>query len=46
MQEFQSKSLTDATNLEFGREVVEVLQITCQQLTMEKEEEKRCADKL
>jgi hypothetical protein len=41
MQEVQSRAHADATNLEVGREVTEVLQITCDQLTMEKEEEKR-----
>ena len=46
MQEVQSRARTDATNLEVGKEVAEVLQITCDQLTMEKEEEKRRVDKL
>jgi hypothetical protein len=40
MQEVQSRARVDATNLEVGRGVVEMLQITCDQLTMEKEEEK------
>jgi hypothetical protein len=35
----------DATNLEVGRGVVEMLQITCDQLNVE-EEEKEKADKL
>jgi chromosome segregation ATPase len=46
MQEVQSKARTDATNLEVGRGVAEMLQITCDQLTAEKEEEKECANKL
>jgi cob(I)alamin adenosyltransferase len=33
-------------NLEVVRGVTEMLQITCDQLTSEKEEEKECADKL
>jgi hypothetical protein len=40
MQEVQSISRVYATNLEVGRGVVEMLQITCDQLTLEKEEEK------
>jgi hypothetical protein len=44
MQEVQSRACTDATNLEVGRGFTEMLQITCDQLTMEKEEEKECAD--
>jgi predicted nucleic acid-binding Zn-ribbon protein len=46
MQEVQSKAHTYATNLEVGRGVVETLQITCDQLTSEKEEEKERMDKL
>jgi DNA repair exonuclease SbcCD ATPase subunit len=46
MQEVQSRARVDATNLEVGRGVVEMLQITCDQLTTEKEEEKECTDKL
>jgi len=46
MQEVQSRARAYTTNLEFGREVIEVLQITCDPLTMEKEEEKRQEDKL
>jgi hypothetical protein len=42
MQEVQSRAHADATNLEVGREVAEVLQITCDQLNLEKEEEKKC----
>jgi hypothetical protein len=41
MQEVQSRAMQDATNLEVGREVAEVLQITCDQLNLEKEEEKK-----
>jgi hypothetical protein len=40
MQEVQSRSCVDATNLEVGRGVVKMLQIICDQLTSEKEEEK------
>jgi hypothetical protein len=40
MKEVQFRSCTDATNLEVGRGVVEMLQITYDQLTLEKEEEK------
>jgi hypothetical protein len=46
MQEVQSIAHADDTNLEVGREVAEVLQITWDQLTMDKEEEKRCTNKL
>jgi hypothetical protein len=46
MQEVQSRAHADATNLEVGRGVTEMLQITCDQLTSEKEEEKECTDKL
>jgi hypothetical protein len=46
MQEVQSRAHVDATNLEVGRGVAEMLQITCDQLTSEKEEEKEHADKL
>jgi hypothetical protein len=46
MQEVQSRAHTDATNLEVGREVTKMLQITCDQLTLEKEEEKKRADRL
>jgi hypothetical protein len=42
MQEVQSRAHADATNLEVGRGVTEMLQITCDQLTVEKEEEKEC----
>jgi hypothetical protein len=40
MQEMQFKACADATKLEVGRRVVEMLQITCDQLTSDKEEEK------
>ena len=40
MQEVQSRSYTDATNLEVGSGVIELLHITCNQLFSEKEEEK------
>jgi hypothetical protein len=46
MQEVQSRAHMDATNLEVGRGVTEMLQITCDQLTSEKEEEKEHTDKL
>jgi hypothetical protein len=46
MQEVQSRSRADETNLEVGRGFVEMLQITCDQLTSDKEEEKECVDKL
>jgi hypothetical protein len=46
MQEVQSRAHVDATNLEVGRGVTEMLQITCDQLTVEKEEEKECTDRL
>ena len=36
MQEMQFRSCADATNLEVGRGVIEMLQITCDQLTSEK----------
>jgi hypothetical protein len=40
MQEVHSRACADATNIEVGRGVTEMLQITCDQLTVEKEEEK------
>jgi hypothetical protein len=40
MQEVHSRTHVDETNLEVGREVTKVLKITCDQLTLEKEEEK------
>jgi hypothetical protein len=46
MQEVQSRAREDATNLEIDREVKEILQVTCEKITLEKEEEKQCADKL
>jgi hypothetical protein len=38
MQEVQSRARTNATNLEVGRGVIEMLQITCDQLTLDKYE--------
>jgi hypothetical protein len=46
MQEVQSRAHTDATNLEVGRGVTKMLQITCDQLTAEKEEQKYHVDRL
>jgi hypothetical protein len=46
MQEVQSRAHADATNIEVGRGVTEMLQITCDQLTVEKEEEKEHIDRL
>jgi hypothetical protein len=46
LQEVQSRFREYSTNLQVGREVVEVLQITCDQLTLEKEEEKKHAKNL
>jgi hypothetical protein len=40
MQEVQSRARLDETNLEVGRGVTKMLQITCDELTVEKEEEK------
>jgi hypothetical protein len=37
MQEVQSRSHTNVTNLEVGRGVAEILQITCDQLISRKE---------
>jgi hypothetical protein len=45
MHEVHSRACANATNLEVGRGVIEMLQITCDQLTVEKEEEKECADR-
>jgi predicted nucleic acid-binding Zn-ribbon protein len=45
MQELQSKSNGDATNLEVGRGVSEMLQITYDQLTSDKED-KECDNKI
>jgi predicted nucleic acid-binding Zn-ribbon protein len=46
MKEVKSRARADANNLEMGRGVTKMLQITCDQLTLEKEEEKECVDKL
>jgi hypothetical protein len=46
MHEVHSRACIDATNIEVGRGVVKMLQITCDQLTIEKEEKKECADSL
>jgi hypothetical protein len=46
MQEVKSRACAYATNLEVGRRVIEMLQITYNQLTSEKEEEKEYADKV
>jgi hypothetical protein len=46
MQEVQSRSREDVTNLEISREVKDILQVTCEQITLEKEEERQCVDKL
>jgi hypothetical protein len=46
MHEVQSRARTDATNLALDREVKEILQVNCEQITLEKEEEKHCAYKL
>jgi hypothetical protein len=40
MQDVQSRAMEDATNLAIGREVKEILQVTCEKITLEKEEEK------
>jgi hypothetical protein len=40
MQEVQSRAHVDATNLEVGRGVVEMIQITCDQLTRRKRRRK------
>jgi hypothetical protein len=46
MQEVQSRAREDATNLVLDREVKEILQVTCEQIMLEKEEEKKCTDNL
>ena len=46
MEELHSRAREDATNIEVGRGVIEILQITCDQLTTKKEEEKECTDRL
>jgi hypothetical protein len=46
MQEVKSRARANATNLEVGRGVVEMLQITCNQLNSDKEKEKEHVDKL
>jgi len=46
MHESHSMACTDATNLEVGRGVAEMLHITCDQLTVKKEEEKECTDRI
>jgi hypothetical protein len=40
MKEVKSRACADAINLEVGRGVTEMLKITCNQLTSEKEEDK------
>jgi hypothetical protein len=46
MQEVQSRARVDATNLALDREVKEILQVTCEQIMLEKEEEKQHIDNL
>jgi len=46
MQEVKSRAHRDVTNLDVGRRVTEMLQITCDQFTVGKEEEKECINKL
>jgi len=38
--------MEDSTNLDINMEVKEILQVTCEKITLEKEEEKKCTDKL
>jgi predicted RNase H-like nuclease (RuvC/YqgF family) len=46
MEEVQSRAHVDATNLEFSRGVTKILQITCDELNLEKEEGKGCIENL
>jgi hypothetical protein len=46
MQEVQDRARLDATNLEIGREVKEIIQVTCEQITLENEEDKKRANNL
>jgi predicted RNase H-like nuclease (RuvC/YqgF family) len=46
MQEVQSRARADATNLEVGRGVIEMLQVTCDQLISKKYKEKENVDNL
>jgi hypothetical protein len=42
----QSRAREDDTNLAIDREVKEILQVTCEQITLENEEEKKHTDNL
>jgi NifU-like protein involved in Fe-S cluster formation len=46
MQEVQSSARVGATNLVIGKEVKEILQVNCEKMTPEKEEEKQDTYKL
>jgi hypothetical protein len=46
MKEVQLRSRTDATDIEVGRGVAEMLQITCNQLNEDKEEDEEHIDRL
>jgi len=46
MQEVQSRTREDSTKLDINREVKEILQVTCEKIKMDKEEEKQHKDKL
>jgi hypothetical protein len=46
MQEVQSRASMYATNLDVGRGFTNILHITCDQLTLEKEDKKKCTDRI
>jgi hypothetical protein len=46
MQKVQSRARENSINLVLNREVKEIFQVTCEKITLEKEEEKQCANKL
>jgi hypothetical protein len=46
MQEVQSRAREDATNLTIGCEVKEILEVKCEKIMLENEEEKQHTDNL
>jgi methyl coenzyme M reductase subunit D len=46
MQEVKSRARADATNLAIDHEMKDILQVTCEKIMLEKEEEKKNTDNL
>jgi hypothetical protein len=46
MHKVQSRAREDATNLVLDRDVKDILQVTCENITLDKDEERHHADKL